>query len=141
MRIISSIGLGFVMLAGLAACGKSDDAIRTQARTQLAANCPRAATPDVTARLAQEGVTIDQVCTCAVDRYLQGATVAQIREDSASPAPPRISAVTAQCVTELVTAAHANSVQPANEAAPAPAEPAAANEAGEAAGEASDADQ
>ena len=118
MHTISSIGLGLVALAGLAACGKSDDAIRTEARTRLTANCPRSATPDVTAMLAQEGVTIAQVCTCSIDRYLRSATVAQITEDSAVATPPRVSAASTQCMTELVTAAQANRTAQSNGAAP-----------------------
>jgi hypothetical protein len=131
MRMISSIGLGLVALAGLAACGKSDDAVRTEARTRLAANCPRSATPDVTAMLAQAGVTIDQVCSCTVDRYMRSVTVAQIREDSASPAPARISAASAQCMTELTAATQSNAAAPANAAAGEPAAPAEAGAAEE----------
>lgn len=117
MRKISAIGLGLVVLAGLAACGKSDEAVRAEARTRLTANCPRSATPDVTAMLAQGGVTVDQVCSCTIDRYLRTATVAQIKEDANVAAPARISAASQQCVTELVTAAQANQSAPANEAA------------------------
>ena len=124
MRIISSIGLGLVALAGLAACGKSDEAVRTEARTRLTANCPRSATPDVTAVLTQGGVTIDQVCSCTIDRYMNSATVAQIKEDSASPTPARISAASAQCITELVAAAQSHAAATPGEAAP------AANETG-----------
>jgi len=136
MRTIFSIGLGLCALAGLAACGKSDEAVRTEARTRLTANCPRSATPDVTAVLTQAGVTIDQVCSCTIDRYMGSVTVAQITEDSASPTPSRISAASAQCVTELVAAAQSHGSTPANEAAPAANETGAAQEPAEAEGEA-----
>lgn len=132
MRIISSIGLGLVALAGLAACGKSDEAVRAEARTRLTANCPRSATPDVTAMLTQEGVTIDQVCSCTIDRYMRTATVAQIKEDSGVAAPARISAASTQCVTELVTAAQANRAPAENSGAPATTEAAPAEEPAEA---------
>jgi hypothetical protein len=117
MRIISSIGLGLVVLTGLAACGKSDEAVRNEARTQLTASCPRSATPEITAMLQQSGLTIEQVCTCTIDRYMRTATVAQIKEDSGNPAPARISAASSQCLTELVAAQSHGA--PATEAAPA----------------------
>lgn len=139
MRTILSVGLGLVALAGLAACGKSDEAVRTEARTRLAANCPRSATPDVTAMLAHDGVTIHQVCSCTIDRYMNSTTVAQIKEDSASPTPARISAASAQCVTELVAAAQSHGAAPANEAAPAATEAGPADAPAETAGEAENA--
>lgn len=139
MRAISTIGLGLVALVGLAACGKSDEAVRSEARTRLTANCPRSATPEVTAMLAQEGVTIDQVCSCAIDRYMRTATVAQIKEDANVAAPARISAASTQCVSELVTAAAANRPAPANEGAAAAAEAPPAEAPAEAEGEADNA--
>ena len=128
MRIITSIGLGLVALTSLAACGKGDEAVRTEARTRLVANCPRSATPEVTAMLTQEGVTVDQVCSCTIERYMSSATVAQIREDSAVATPARISTASTQCVAELIAAHQANATTPAHDGAP------AANEAGPADG-------
>lgn len=135
MRVISSIGLGLVALTGLAACGKSDEAVRNEARTQLTANCPRSATPEITAMLSQSGVTIDQVCSCTIDRYMRTATVAQIKEDSGNAAPARISSASAQCVAELVATAQSHAAAPANGTAPAAAEAGPAEAAPEAGGD------
>jgi len=136
MRTIFSIGLGLVAVTGLAACGKTDEAVRTEARTRLATNCPRAATPEITAMLTQAGVTMDQVCSCTVDRYMRSVTVAQITEDSASPAPARISAASAQCASELVAAAQSHGPAPATETAPAANETGAAQEPADTEGDA-----
>lgn len=135
MRTILSLGFGLVALAGLAACGKSDEAVRSEARTRLTANCPRSATPEVTAMLAHDGVTIDQVCSCAIDRYMGSATVAQIKEDSANPTPARVSAASQQCVTELIAAAQSHGTASLNETAPVANEAGPADAPAEAAGE------
>ena len=67
------------------------------------------------------------------------ALVAQIKEDSASPTPARISAASQQCVTELVAAAQSHAATSPGEAAPGATETGAAEAPAEAEGAADNA--
>ncbi len=134
MRLMLSMAVAAVALTGLAACGQSEEAYRANLRTQGIANCQRGSNPAVASQLQQMGLTVEQLCTCAIDRYMRGASYEQLKADQNNPSPPALEAATAQCVAERVgqtpagAAPASNQPLPSPEAPAAPAEPAPAEE-------------
>ncbi len=143
MRSIFAIGaIGLTL--GLTACGGGDEAFRNNFRTQALSNCRGSSTPEVTAQLTQMGVTVEQLCTCAIDRYMRGASIDQLKADRNTAVPPALRNATMQCMAEHVsrsggavpgqTPPTAGTTPPTPDATPAPAEPAEPAAAGEEAG-------
>ena len=132
MRLMLGMTFGLVALAGLAACGQSEEGLRTAFRTQGTANCRSGADAASRARLSEIGMSVDELCTCSIDRYLRTATFEQLKQDRNNPAPQALTNASAQCVAEHVAQSAATPAAPAaaNEATPAPAE-AAGQEAAE----------
>lgn len=128
MRLMLGMTFGLLALTGLAACGQSEEGLRTAFRTQGTANCRAGADPASRARLSEIGMSVDELCTCAIDRYLRTATFEQLKQDRSNPSPPALERATMQCVTEHAArsgaAAASNLSAPGAETPPAaPAEP------------------
>lgn len=128
MRLMLGMTFGLVALTGLSACGQSEESLRSAFRTQGTANCKAGADPASRAQLSQIGMSVDELCTCAIDSYLRTATFEQLKQDRNNPAPPALVRTTAQCVTDF--AARSSGAAAANAAAPAAETPAAPAEAG-----------
>ena len=102
MRSIFAIGaIGLTL--GLTACGGGDEAFRNSFRTQALANCRGSSTPEVTAQLTSMGVTVEQLCTCAIDRYMRGASIEQLKQDRNTAVPPALRNATMQCMADHVS--------------------------------------
>jgi hypothetical protein len=140
MRLIWTMTATALAVTSLAACGQSEQALRTTSREGLLLGCRNGDASD-RAAMTQAGVSVDRFCTCAVDRYMQSASVDELRQLSRNPRtmPNGLSRAAEQCAAEMVhQSAPAAGAPPAgNEAAAEPAAPAegAAAEGGEAAGE------
>ncbi|HTU10639.1 MAG TPA: hypothetical protein VMG08_07030 [Allosphingosinicella sp.] len=129
MRLMLTMATGVLVLTGLAACGQNEQSIRSNFRTQALANCQRGADASARAQLSQAGINIDQLCTCAIDRYMQQASLDQLKQDANNPDPPALRATSIQCASELVRQS-TPAAAPTPGAAPAPAEPATEGEEG-----------
>src|SRR5690348_8504951 len=92
----ATAAIGTLALGGLTACGGGDEAFRTNFRTQALANCRGSSTPEVTAQLSSMGVTVEQLCTCAIDRYMRGASLDQLKADRNTAVPPALRNATMQ---------------------------------------------
>jgi hypothetical protein len=126
MRLMLGTTIGLLALTGLAACGQSEEGLRTAFRTQGTANCKAGADPASRARLTEIGMSVDELCTCAIDSYLRTATFEQLKQDRNNPAPPALVRATAQCVTDHAARSGAAPDTGANAATAAPAAPAEA---------------
>ena len=126
MRLISIMTVSLIAIAGLAACGQSEESLRTAFRTQGTANCKAGADPATRAQLTEMGMSVDELCTCAIDRYLRTASFEQLKQDRNNPAPPALVRTTAQCVTDHAARSSATPGAPANAAGPAAETPAEA---------------
>ena len=128
MRLISTMAFAALTVTGLAACGQSEESYRANLRTQGIANCRSGASANSAeaAQLSQIGLSVEQFCTCAIDRYMRTASYDQLKREQSNPSPPGLTAAGAQCVAEHVQQSGA-----ARGAAPdtntAPAAPEAAN--------------
>lgn len=137
MRLKLSMTVGALALAGLAACGPNEASVRNTFRTAAIAGCQQG-DPSARAQMAQAGISVDQLCTCAVDRYMQSATLEQLKQNPNTPeATSRLQTATMQCATELMRQAggaapggapESNAAPAAPEAPAAPAEPGAGEE-------------
>ena len=109
MRIMLSMTVGALALAGLAGCGQSEEAYRANLRTQALANCRTGANanPAAASQLAQIGLSVEQLCTCAIDRYMRGASYDQLKREQSNPSPAGLESASAQCVTEHMSRAGA----------------------------------
>ena len=141
MRLFLSIPLAVSAIVGLGACGQNEQALRNSFRTAALTGCQNG-DPAGRAQLQQAGIDPNRYCTCAIDRYMQSATLEQIKADSRDPNnSAALRGAAMQCASELMqsgaAAAGANVSAPAAPAAPAEApaaeegEAAAGNEAGE----------
>jgi hypothetical protein len=131
MRLIWTMTAAAFAVTGLAACGQSDDAYRASFRTQALRNCQQGADTATRQQLAQAGITPERLCTCVIDKYMQSATMAQLRQDANNPNPPAMQQASIQCVQEVMGQSRGAPAAPAlNEAAPAPEAPAAPAEPG-----------
>jgi hypothetical protein len=120
MRLILSLSAGALALAGLSACSQSDQAVRASAREGLLLGC-RSGDASAQATLNQVGVSVDRFCNCAVDRYMQSASIDELRQLSRNRGgamPQGLTTAAGQCMTEMMS-----------QAAPAAAPPAASNAA------------
>lgn len=137
MRMILTIATTALAVTGLAACGQSDQQFRNTARTQLLAGC-NGGDAATRAQMTAAGVDVSRYCTCAIDKYMQGASSEQLKQLSRNPASASSDAgmqrAAEQCVREQMPAAAANQTQAAPTEPVAPAEGAAA-EGGDAGGE------
>ena len=124
MRLILSLGVGALALAGLSACNRaSDDSVRNTFRTAALAGCQQA-DPAARAQMQQLGMSLDELCTCALDRYLATAPVDQLRQNPPSPeAMQSVQRASMQCAQEMMSRA-GTTPGAAPGAAPAPAAPA-----------------
>lgn len=102
MRSLFALAAGAVALSSLAACGGGEEAFRNNIRTQALANCRGGSNAEAASQLAAVGMTVDQLCTCAIDRYLRDATIEQIRRDSNNQLPPALRNATMQCMADHV---------------------------------------
>ena len=140
MRLIWTMTAATLAVTGLAACGQSEQSLRTTSREGLLLGC-RNGDASSRAILNQAGVSVDRFCTCAVDRYMQTASIDELKQMSRNTGamPPGLSRAAEQCMGEMVSQSRpAAGAPPAgNESAAEPAAPAegAAAEGGEAAGE------
>ena len=138
MRLILSLSVAALALTGLSACNRqSDDAVRNTFRTAALAGCQRA-DPNARAQMAQVGMSLDELCSCALDRYLASAPVDQLRQNPPSAeAMQSVQRASMQCAQEMMSraggapgaapgAAPATNEAPAAAEAPAPAETGAA---------------
>jgi hypothetical protein len=130
MRLILSMTVGVLALSALSACGQNEESIRASYRTQAMANCRAGATPAAVGQLRQMGVNAEQLCSCAIDRYMRATPLDQLKRESSNEMPPGLTTATTQCVTELMrqaapaVAPTPNEAAPAAEAPPAEAPPA-----------------
>lgn len=132
MRIMLSMTVGVLALAGLAGCGQSEEAYRANLRTQALANCRTGANanPAAASQLAQVGLSVEQLCTCAIDRYMRGASYDQLKREQSNPSPRGLETASQQCVLEHVQRAGGvpggapeTNAAPAAPEAPAPTAP------------------
>ncbi|HYD13389.1 MAG TPA: hypothetical protein VEC11_11130 [Allosphingosinicella sp.] len=136
MRLFLSIPLAVGAIVALGACGQNEQALRNTFRTAALTGCQNG-DPAGRAQLQQAGIDPNRYCTCAIDRYMQSATLEQIKADSRDPnSSAALRGAAMQCASELMqqsgAAAAAAAGANASEAA-APAEAPAAAEGGEAA--------
>jgi len=108
MRSLLMIAVGAVALTGLSACGGGEEAFRTSLRTQALANCRSGSNAAAVQQLQQIGMTVDQLCTCAIDRYMRGATYDQLKADRNNELPAALRNATMQCMSEQVSRAGAS---------------------------------
>ena len=135
MRLFLSIPLAVTAVVGLGACGQNEQALRNTFRTAALTGCQNG-DPAGRAQLQQAGIDVNRYCTCSIDRYMQSATLEQIKADSRDPnSSAALRGAAMQCASELMqqsgaaaAAAGANTSQPA-----APAEAPAASEGDDAA--------
>lgn len=106
MRLILSLSVGALALTGLSACNRqSDEAVRNTFRTAALAGCQRG-DANARAQMAQVGLSLDELCTCAVDRYMASATVEQLKADPNNPeGMQRVQAASLQCAQEMMSRA------------------------------------
>lgn len=102
MRSLLGIAVGAVALSGLAACGGGEDGFRSSLRTQALANCRAGSNAAAVQQLSAIGMTVDQLCTCAIDRYMRGASLEQLKQDRNNELPPALRNATMQCMAEQV---------------------------------------
>jgi hypothetical protein len=107
MRLILSLSIGALALTGLSACNRqSDEAVRNTFRTAALAGCQRGDS-NARAQMASVGLSLDELCTCALDRYLATATVDQLRQNPPSAeAMQRVQAASMQCAQEMMSRAN-----------------------------------
>jgi hypothetical protein len=126
MRLILTMATAALAVTGLAACGQSEQALRTTSRAALLLGC-RNGDASSQATLNQAGISVDRFCTCAVDRYLQSASVDELKQLSrnSSTMPPGLTSAAGQCMAEMMgQSTPAAGAPPAgNEGALAPAAP------------------
>ena len=140
MRLIWTMTAAAAAVTGLAACGQSEQQIRTTSREGLLLGCRNGDASD-RATLNQAGVSVDRFCTCAVDRYMQSASIDELKQMSRNSGtmPPGLTAAATQCASELVSQANpaAGAASAGNQTAAEPAAPAegAAAEGGETGGD------
>ena len=107
MRMILTVAATALAITGLAACGQSDEQFRNTSRTQLLAGC-QGGNASARAQMAQAGVDVNRYCTCAVDRYMQGASTDQLKQLSRNPGnadtDPGMQRAAEQCVREQLPA-------------------------------------
>lgn len=136
MRLIWTMTATALAITGLAACGQSEQSLRSTSRQALMLGCTHG-DASTRAELNQAGISVDRFCTCAVDRYLQSASVDELKQLSrnSSAMPAGLTTAAGQCMGEMMTQATPAVGAPAagNEAA---AEPAAPAEAAHAEGDA-----
>jgi hypothetical protein len=116
MRLILAMPIMAAAVAGLAACGQSDDAFRASYRTKAVEACSQGAR----SAAGSAGVDANRLCSCMVDNYMRATSTEQLKaeRDKTTP-PPAARAAMMQCAREQAGAM----------SAPAPVTPPAANEA------------
>lgn len=139
MRLMLSMTVSALALAGLAACGQNEASVRNTFRTAAIAGCQQG-DANARAQMAQVGLSLDQLCSCAVDRYMQSATLEQLKQNPNTPeATSRLQTATMQCASEMMRQSGAapggvpvsNTAPTVPETPPAaPAEPGGAGENG-----------
>lgn len=104
MRMILTIATTALAITGLSACGKSEESFRANLRTQGIANCKAGAGANsaAAAQLSQVGMSVDEYCTCAIDRYIRATSYEQLKSEVNNPAPQGLISAGAQCVAERV---------------------------------------
>ena len=107
MRMILTMATTALAITSLAACGQSDQQFRNTARAQLLAGC-NGADASARAQMTQAGVDVSRYCTCAIDRYMQGASSEQLKQLSRNPgsaaSDPGMERAAEQCVREQMPA-------------------------------------
>lgn len=119
MRLMLSMTVGVLAFAGLSACGQNEQALRASFRTQAMANCQSGGTPAARSQLTLMGITPEQLCSCAIDRYMRTASIDQLKQDRNTAMPPGLNTATMQCASELMRRPAPGAAPAATEAAPA----------------------
>src|SRR4051812_29626600 len=104
MRLILTIATAALAVTGLAACGQSEQSLRTTSRDGLLLGCRNGDASD-RAVLNQAGISVDRFCPCAVARYMQSPWVEELKQlpRNAGPIPNGLSGGGEQCMAERVT--------------------------------------
>lgn len=128
MRLFLSIPLAVAAIATLGACGQSEEALKSSFRTGALAGCQRG-DPSARAQMERAGINVDQYCTCAIDRYLQTATMEQIRRDSENPNnSTALRSAAMQCAGDMMRQSNTAAGAPSLGAGAAPTAPAPAED-------------
>jgi hypothetical protein len=130
MRLILTMATAALAITGLSACGQSEEGFRANLRTQGIANCKTGANANgaAAAQLSQAGMSVDEFCTCAIDRYMRATPYEQLKQEMNNPSPPGLTSAGMQCVAERAQRSAANAMAGATSEMNA-AEPAAPGEA------------
>lgn len=117
MRLILTVAATALAITGLSACGKSEESFRANLRTQGIANCKTGANGNsaAAAQLQQVGLTVEEFCTCAIDRYMRATPYEQLKTEVNNPSPPGLTSAGAQCVSERVQQSAANAMHSATQ--------------------------
>ena len=106
MRLILSMTLATLALGGLAACSKpSDESVRNTVRASALQGCRMGGDPATRAQMTQAGINIDELCTCAIDRYVASAPIEQLRGAPGPEAQQAVQRASLQCAQELMSRA------------------------------------
>ncbi|HTU10636.1 MAG TPA: hypothetical protein VMG08_07015 [Allosphingosinicella sp.] len=115
MRMILMTAASALLVAGLAGCNR-DAPTNQPGQASRNASAPlidrggirellligcRNGDPNAARQLTQAGINVEQFCICAVDRYVQGASDAEIQQISTNPNQARLQQASEQCVAEM----------------------------------------
>jgi hypothetical protein len=113
MRMMLMTAAGAILLAGLAGCNRGNQANQSSQvdrgamRQLLLVGC-RNGDANARAQMNQAGISVEQFCTCAVDRYLQSASDEQLQRVYTNPSDARgMEAASQQCVAQMMSQAAA----------------------------------
>jgi hypothetical protein len=102
MRLVLTAASLTVAIAGLGACGASDEAYRATYRTGAVESCVTGARSAPNAAAAAAQVDFQRLCGCTVDAYMAQATTEQLRrEGSGSTPPPAARAAMMTCLNQI----------------------------------------
>jgi hypothetical protein len=105
MRLILSMTLATLALGGLAACKPSDESVRNTVRASALQGCRSGGDPATRAQMTQAGINIDELCTCAIDRYVGSAPIEQLRGNLGPEAQQAVQRASMQCAQEMMSRA------------------------------------
>jgi hypothetical protein len=102
MRHVLNAASLTLVVAGLGACGQSDEAFRATYRTGAVESCVTGARSAPNAAVAAAQIDFQRLCGCTVDAYMAQATTEQLRrEGSGSTPPPAARAAMMTCLGQL----------------------------------------
>jgi hypothetical protein len=100
MRLVGPMAAAILALPGCGEGSAFDNGLRAGFRESAVAGCVRASRESAGARAAPAGFDWDRLCGCAVDRYMDGKTTAQLRDTGPEDVDR---AALAQCLAEIQT--------------------------------------